>query len=64
MGESVDKPLEYYHNNFVGTVILLEVMRKFKLKNVSDTGASLASGRRPSQVSCSLGMWVRLQAIN
>ncbi|EFJ41424.1 hypothetical protein VOLCADRAFT_77596 [Volvox carteri f. nagariensis] len=34
VGESVEKPLEYYHNNFVGTVILLEVMRKFKLKNM------------------------------
>ncbi|KXZ45457.1 hypothetical protein GPECTOR_54g198 [Gonium pectorale] len=34
VGESVDKPLEYYRNNFVGTVVLLEVMRQFGLKNM------------------------------
>ncbi|PNH01867.1 UDP-glucose 4-epimerase 3 [Tetrabaena socialis] len=34
VGESVDKPLEYYRNNFVGTVVLLEVMRAHGLKNV------------------------------
>ena len=35
VGESVDKPLEYYDNNFVGTVTLLGVLRKYKCKNVS-----------------------------
>lgn len=34
VGESVEKPLEYYRNNFVGTVVLLEVMRAHGLKNV------------------------------
>lgn len=34
VGESVDKPLEYYDNNFVGTVVLLEVMRKHNCKNM------------------------------
>lgn len=34
VGESVDKPLEYYRNNFVGTVVLLEVMRAHGLKNM------------------------------
>ncbi|KAG2500424.1 hypothetical protein HYH03_001993 [Edaphochlamys debaryana] len=34
VGESVDKPLEYYYNNFCGTVVLLEVMRKHGLKNM------------------------------
>lgn len=28
VGESVQKPLEYYHNNIYGTIVLLETMRK------------------------------------
>ena len=28
VGESVEKPLEYYHNNLTGTLILCDVMRK------------------------------------
>lgn len=39
VGESVEKPLEYYDNNFVASVILLEVMRKYEVWNVS--GGSL-----------------------
>jgi nucleoside-diphosphate-sugar epimerase len=35
VGESVEKPLEYYYNNFCGTVALLDIMRKHKCKNVS-----------------------------
>uniref|UniRef100_A0A7S0YIF0 UDP-glucose 4-epimerase n=1 Tax=Polytomella parva TaxID=51329 RepID=A0A7S0YIF0_9CHLO len=34
VGESVEKPLEYYVNNFVGTTILLEVLREFNCKNM------------------------------
>lgn len=33
VGESVSKPLEYYHNNIGSTLVLLEVMRKFGVKN-------------------------------
>ena len=32
VGESVQKPLEYYHNNITGTLVLLEVMRSFGVK--------------------------------
>lgn len=32
VGESVEKPLEYYHNNIGGAVILLEVMKKYNVK--------------------------------
>ena len=32
VGESVEKPLEYYHNNLVSTINLLEVMREFGVK--------------------------------
>jgi len=34
VGESVDKPIEYYDNNFGGTVVLIEVMRKFNCKKI------------------------------
>ena len=32
VGESVEKPLEYYHNNIGGAVILLETMKKYNVK--------------------------------
>ena len=32
VGESVRKPLEYYSNNIVGTLVLLDVMREFGCK--------------------------------
>ncbi len=35
VGESVEKPLEYYWNNFQGTITLLRAMRNAGLKNVS-----------------------------
>ena len=31
VGESVRKPLEYYHNNITGTLILCDVMRNYGL---------------------------------
>ena len=34
VGESVAKPLEYYHNNMTGTFILMDVMRKNGVKNI------------------------------
>lgn len=33
VGESVEKPLEYYSNNLVNTLVLLETMRKYNTKN-------------------------------
>lgn len=33
VGESVEKPLEYYTNNLVNTLILLNLMRKYDVKN-------------------------------
>ena len=32
VGESVKKPLKYYHNNVSGAIILLEVMEKYNVK--------------------------------
>ena len=34
MGESVKIPLRYYHNNITGTLILLEVMKKYQTNNI------------------------------
>jgi len=34
VGESVEKPLEYYDNNVVGTLRLLEVMKEFNCKKI------------------------------
>ncbi len=33
VGESVEKPLEYYKNNISGTIVLMEVMRRHDCKN-------------------------------
>lgn len=33
VGESVEKPLEYYSNNLINTLVLLETMRKYDVKN-------------------------------
>lgn len=33
VGESVDKPLKYYHNNLTSTLILLELMSEYEVKN-------------------------------
>ncbi|MEW8994297.1 UDP-glucose 4-epimerase GalE [Clostridium sp.] len=33
VGESVAKPLEYYHNNLTSTFVLLELMRKYGVEN-------------------------------
>ncbi len=34
VGESVQKPLEYYHNNITGTLILCDVMRNHGVKKI------------------------------
>ena len=33
VGESTEIPLKYYHNNITGTLILLELMKKYNVKN-------------------------------
>ena len=34
VGESVAKPLEYYHNNITGTLVLCDAMRSHGVKNI------------------------------
>ena len=44
VGESVAKPLEYYHNNITGTLILLEVMKKYNVKNIVFSSSATVYG--------------------
>ncbi len=44
VGESVAKPLEYYHNNMTGTFILLDVMRQYHCKNIIFSSSATVYG--------------------
>lgn len=45
VGESVQKPLEYYHNNITGTLVLLGVMREFGVKNIVFSSSATVYGK-------------------
>lgn len=44
VGESVEKPLEYYHNNIGGLISLLEVMRQFNCKTIVFSSSATVYG--------------------
>ena len=44
VGESVSKPLEYYHNNMTGTFILLDVMRQHQCRNIIFSSSATVYG--------------------
>ena len=44
VGESVAKPVEYYHNNITGTLILLEVMKEHGVKNIVFSSSATVYG--------------------
>lgn len=44
VGESVEKPWEYYHNNISGTLILTDVMRKHNCKNIIFSSSATVYG--------------------
>ncbi|GLC78433.1 UDP-glucose 4-epimerase GalE [Lacrimispora brassicae] len=44
VGESVAKPLEYYHNNITGTLILCDVMRGHNVKNIIFSSSATVYG--------------------
>ncbi len=44
VGESVQKPLEYYHNNITGTLILCDVMRNAGVKNIIFSSSATVYG--------------------
>lgn len=44
VGESVAKPIEYYHNNIGGTLVLTDVMRKHGCKNIIFSSSATVYG--------------------
>ncbi|MEW5871762.1 MAG: UDP-glucose 4-epimerase GalE [Chloroflexota bacterium] len=48
VGESVSIPLRYYHNNLTGTLILLDVMGKYGVKNIVFSSSATVYGEPPS----------------
>lgn len=44
VGESVEKPLEYYHNNIAGTLVLCDVMREFGVKSIVFSSSATVYG--------------------
>ena len=44
VGESVEKPLKYYHNNLLSTINLLEVMQDFKVKKIVFSSSATVYG--------------------
>jgi len=44
VGESVEKPLSYYHNNIYGTMVLCEVMTKYNCKTIVFSSSATVYG--------------------
>ncbi|MFT5700952.1 MAG: UDP-glucose 4-epimerase [Desulforhopalus sp.] len=44
VGESVEKPLLYYHNNITGTLVLAETMSEFGVKNIIFSSSATVYG--------------------
>ena len=44
VGESVQKPWEYYYNNISGTLVLVDVMRKHNVKNIIFSSSATVYG--------------------
>jgi UDP-glucose 4-epimerase len=44
VGESVAKPIEYYHNNITGMLVLLDVMRSYGCKNIVFSSSATVYG--------------------
>ena len=45
MGESTQKPLEYYHNNITSTLVVLQTMKKFGVKNFVFSSSATVYGQ-------------------
>ena len=48
VGESVAKPIEYYHNNITGTLILLKLMKKYNCKRIVFSSSATVYGNPAS----------------
>ena len=44
VGESVSKPIEYYHNNITGTLILLKLMKEYNCKKIVFSSSATVYG--------------------
>ena len=44
VGESVQKPIEYYNNNVVGTIVLLDAMKKYGCKRIVFSSSATVYG--------------------
>ncbi|MFP4547296.1 MAG: UDP-glucose 4-epimerase GalE [Fidelibacterota bacterium] len=44
VGESVEKPLLYYHNNITGSIVLCDVMKKYNVKNIVFSSSATVYG--------------------
>ena len=44
VGESVAKPIEYYHNNITGTLVLLKLMKKYNCKRIVFSSSATVYG--------------------
>lgn len=49
VGESNDIPLEYYRNNVIGTICLLEVMEEVNVKNIVFSSSATVYGMQEAQ---------------
>ncbi len=45
VGESVEKPLEYYSNNVIGTITLLSIMKKYNCKKMVFSSSATVYGK-------------------
>ena len=58
VGESVQKPLEYYHNNISGALVLLQTMKKYNVKKFVFSSSATVYGD-PEQIpiteECKIG---------
>ena len=48
VGESVEKPVEYYHNNITGTLVLLKLMKKYNCKKIVFSSSATVYGNPAS----------------
>lgn len=48
VGESVAKPIEYYHNNITGTLVLLKLMKKYNCKKIVFSSSATVYGNPAS----------------
>ncbi len=58
VGESVAKPIEYYHNNITGTLVLLKLMKKYNCKKIVFSSSATVYGDPeivPITESCKTG---------